>query len=51
MQPSINTVRHAQSGIVIQTNSVIRNTYILLSLTLLFSAFTAWLAMANGGGA
>lgn len=45
MQPNINTVRHAQSGIVIQTNSVIRNTYILLSMTLLFSAFTAWLAM------
>lgn len=47
MQPSINTVRHAQSGIVIQTNSVIRNTYILLSMTLLFSAFTAWLAMVT----
>lgn len=45
MQPNINTVRHAQSGIVIQTNSVIRNTYMLLSMTLLFSAFTAWLAM------
>lgn len=47
MQPNINTVRHAQSGIVIQTNSVIRNTYILLSMTLLFSAFTAWLAMVT----
>ncbi|HQY22499.1 MAG TPA: Bax inhibitor-1/YccA family protein [Gammaproteobacteria bacterium] len=45
MQPNIDTVRHAQSGMVIQTNSVIRNTYILLSMTLLFSAFTAWLAM------
>ncbi|HEV2523514.1 MAG TPA: Bax inhibitor-1/YccA family protein [Gammaproteobacteria bacterium] len=45
MQPNINTVRHAQSSIVIQTNSVIRNTYILLSMTLLFSAFTAWIAM------
>lgn len=45
MQPNINTVRHAQSDIVIQTNSVIRNTYMLLSMTLLFSAFTAWLAM------
>lgn len=47
MQPSINSVRHAQSGIVIQTNSVIRNTYILLSMTLLFSAFTAWLGMVT----
>jgi modulator of FtsH protease len=45
MQPNINTVRRAQSDIVIQTNSVIRNTYMLLSMTLLFSAFTAWLAM------
>ena len=47
MQPNINSVRHAQPGIVIQTNSVIRNTYILLSMTLLFSAFTAWLAMLS----
>ena len=29
------------------TNSVIRNTYILLSLTLLFSALTAGVAMAT----
>jgi modulator of FtsH protease len=27
------------------TNKLIKNTYILLSLTLMFSAFTAWLAM------
>ena len=27
------------------TNSVIRNTYMLLSMTLLFSAFTAWISM------
>lgn len=47
MQPSINSVRRAQSGIIIQTNSVIRNTYILLSLTLLFSALTAWCAMVT----
>jgi modulator of FtsH protease len=47
MQPSINSVRRAQSGIIIQTNSVIRNTYILLSLTLLFSALTAWFAMVT----
>lgn len=43
-----NTVERAGSGVVLQTNSVIRNTYILLSLTLLFSAATAWLSMATG---
>lgn len=46
MPQSYNTVTRAQPGLVIQTNSVIRNTYILLSLTLLFSAFTAWLSMS-----
>jgi len=41
-----NTVtRNYMPELVIQTNSVIRNTYILLSMTLLFSAFTAWLGM------
>lgn len=45
MQPNINTV--ARTGVIIQTNSVIRNTYILLSMTLLFSAFTAWLGMVS----
>lgn len=47
MQPGFNTVTRRHAGIVIQTNSVIRNTYILLSMTLLFSAFTAWLGMAS----
>jgi len=47
MQRGINTVSRAQSGIVIQTNSVIRNTYILLSLTLLFSTCTAWFGMVT----
>jgi len=32
----------AVSGI--EVNRVLRNTYLLLSMTLLFSAFTAWLA-------
>lgn len=47
MQPNLNTntVTRTRSLPVIQTNSVIRNTYILLSLTLLFSAFTAWIGM------
>lgn len=38
-------VRPAES--VLATNRVIRNTYILLSLTLLFSALTAGMAMAT----
>lgn len=42
-----NTVIRARSEGVLQTNSVIRNTYILLSMTLLFSAFTAWAAMVT----
>lgn len=42
-----NTVTRSQSGIVIQTNTVLRNTYLLLSMTLLFSAFTAWLGMVS----
>lgn len=33
---------------VLQTNKVIRNTYILLSLTLIFSAFTAFIGVASG---
>lgn len=33
---------------VISTNKVLRNTYLLLSITLLFSAFTAYLAYASG---
>ncbi len=42
-----NTVSRSQSILVIQTNSVIRNTYLLLSMTLLFSAFTAWYSMVS----
>lgn len=42
-----NTVIRARSEGVLQTNSVIRNTYILLSMTLLFSACTAWAAMVT----
>ena len=44
MQQSIGTVRSNES--VLATNRVLRNTYTLLSMTLLFSAFTAWVAMA-----
>ena len=35
---------------ILQTNKVIRNTYILLSMTLLFSGFTAFLGVVSGIG-
>jgi len=47
MQNSVRTAVPTQSRLVIQTNSVIRNTYLLLALTLLFSAFTAWISTAS----
>ena len=43
-----NTVAVSRTDSVLATNQLIRNTYILLSMTLLFSAFTAWLSMAMG---
>jgi modulator of FtsH protease len=47
MNQSTNTVaRRGSSEAVFATNRVIRNTYILLSMTLLFSALTAGLSMA-----
>lgn len=36
------------AGSVLATNKVIRNTYLLLSMTLAFSALTAWASMAMG---
>ena len=44
-QNSQSTVFRSES--VIATNKVLRNTYMLLSLTILFSAFTAFLAIAS----
>lgn len=41
--PEIVVRRPSES--VLATNKVLRNTYALLSMTLLFSAFTAWLAI------
>ena len=41
----MNSTRTAQAS-VLSTNRVIRNTYILLSMTLLFSATTAGISMA-----
>ena len=45
MNPQISTVSHSQSTVA-STNKVLRNTYMLLSMTLLFSAATAGLSMA-----
>lgn len=42
-----SVVNRTHSESVLATNSVIRNTYILLSLTLLFSAVTAGIAMVT----
>jgi modulator of FtsH protease len=44
MDPLTNTVTRAQPS-VLATNKVIRNTYILLSMTLVFSALTAAASM------
>ncbi|KAB7627525.1 Bax inhibitor-1/YccA family protein [Alkalilimnicola sp. S0819] len=46
MNQQTQTAAIAREG-VLATNKVIRNTYILLSLTLLFSALTAGIAMAS----
>jgi modulator of FtsH protease len=43
MSNNISSVVRTRSESVLATNSVIRNTYILLSLSLLFSSFTAYL--------
>lgn len=45
MKSQVATLGHAQTA-VLETNKVIRNTYMLLSLTLAFSAATAGAAMA-----
>ena len=42
----VNSVTARSETSVIASNKLIKNTYILLSLTLLFSALTAGLAMA-----
>lgn len=43
--PIAKTMQHSQSA-VLSTNKVIRNTYSLLSMTLLFSALTAGVSMS-----
>ncbi|PHS31216.1 MAG: BAX inhibitor protein [Methylophaga sp.] len=46
MQLNSTVVRSEES--IFQTNKVIKNTYMLLSMTLIFSAITAYLSMAMG---
>ena len=41
------TYNHLTEESAIRANKVLRNTYLLLSMTLLFSAFTAFIAMIN----
>ncbi len=48
MQLHSTVVRSEES--IFQTNKVIKNTYMLLSMTLIFSAITAYLSMAMGTG-
>ncbi len=43
---TLNTIRSSNQATALQTNKVLRNTYTLLSMTLLFSAITAGGAMA-----
>src|SRR5690349_7174217 len=45
--PLNETVVSRRDGSILNTHSVLRNTYLLLSLTLIFSAAMAGLAMAN----
>ena len=46
----MNTAVTRSQDAILETNKVIRNTYILLSMTLVFSGFTAFLGVASGVG-
>jgi len=46
----MNTAVTRSQDAILETNKVIRNTYILLSMTLVFSGFTAFLGVASGIG-
>lgn len=48
MNPQARIISHSES--YVEVNSVIRNTYILLSLTLLFSAVTAFFSVVTHAG-
>ena len=46
----MNTAVTRSQEAILQTNKVIKNTYILLSMTLIFSGFTAFLGVMSGIG-
>jgi len=46
----MNTAVTRPQEAILQTNKLIRNTYILLSMTLLFSGFTAFIGVVSGIG-
>ena len=46
----MNTAVTRSHEAILQTNKLIRNTYMLLSMTLIFSGFTAFLGVASGIG-
>lgn len=48
MNRNHTTVLTQRGESVLSTNKVLRNTYLLLSMTFLFSAFTAYLALITG---
>lgn len=50
MQDKLFSTQAARSGSVLETNKVLRNTYMLLSITLMFSAIAAASTMAMGIG-
>ncbi len=47
MDPNVNTISTARTS-ALSTNKVVRNTYLLLSMTLVFSAITAGYALMTG---
>jgi modulator of FtsH protease len=44
-----NVISQRSQSVIIETNKVLKNTYLLLSLTLIFSAITAGYSMVIGG--
>jgi modulator of FtsH protease len=50
IEMQMNTAVTRPQEAILQTNKVIRNTYILLSMTLLFSGFAAFLGVVSGIG-
>jgi modulator of FtsH protease len=48
MYDNQSVIGRRSSASALQTNKVLRNTYALLSLTLLFSGFTAYIGMVTG---